>query len=144
MLILPEKATAVEMLDLLNEFFRHPPYESGQRFQQEDLWLVLSALRGPDVYSTMSYNTMSTPEQSIRDVKANTTEIIRKAAFPNGWLPGACVSDSTLLPVDYMSQSERCGLHFSNHISGAVDVLVRMKRIQVAMDYTKPNAHSAP
>ena len=142
MLILPEKATAVEMLDLLNEFFRHPPYgspsyESGQRFQQEDLWIVLTALRGPDVgiYAT---------EQAIRDVKANTTEIIRKAAFPGGWLPGACVSDSTLLPINYRSQAESCGLHFANHISSAVDVLVRMKRIQVAMDYTKPNAHSAP
>ena len=118
------------MLDLLNEFFRHPPYESGQRFQQEDLWLVLTALRGPDV--------------CFPNVKANTTEIIRKAAFPCGWLPGACVSDSTLLPINYMSQSERCGMHFANHISGAVEALVRMKRIQVAMDYTKPNAHSAP
>ena len=105
--------TAKAMLDLLDRFFAG---RAGYA-QKEALWIVLSALRGPDDDNVV--------------LKELTTARIRTAAFPRATrgrfsLLGATLSRGS---VDLVEAEKYQGSdHFHRHVVGAVDELRLMGR----------------
>lgn len=116
----PKRCTAEEMLHALDEFFA-----AADIYERDKLWIVLSALRGPDSDDDV--------------IKIRYTAPIRRAIFPQAWrcMIGMFISENPEISFEAeqklheMSPSMHHVLsgHYFHHIRSAEMVLKNMGRL---------------
>ena len=110
-----EPTTADEMLKTIDNFLSDAAIS---HYEQEQLWLVLSALRGPDQYEK-------------GHIKRGTTCVLRTLAFPKtaGVLSGAH-NVATFDRGPFLGRDLNEVDHYDRHTMKAYDILRDMGRIR--------------